>query len=602
MIEVNSFAELRTSAPGKAGDMAFLKRYYDKDSSFRGGGWFVGFPQTSGLPSDDGGITAVDTNKKFYWRRVINDPKEITIFHFGGKCDGKTDDTDAFTRNFMWMKSYDSYSDSLGVLVPTGKIFLKPIDLTSLGEIPIFALYGDTRAKSGWRPRVRIISDKSNGTVFKVNARRVILEGFTWDGQCTADTTKNKGAITPEMRSNNQPFFENICQAGEFIGMNCVRVERNGGDAFKFLDTLDTKLMQIYSSNTYGAVFNVGWSGNKQGNWDHSTAIALKECNFQNGFGPGTLVMPRLTQGLIENVWIEHTRFPGDLTNGQWNINALSIESSDNPIDFTNSRVTINGIYFQTGGAMTLANGPGRWLSGYERGSIRQETYGIQMTDASFRAGYYTGYKLTNITHEDKWFYVGDFSFPKMNQVWEIEFLSKRDGTAATAKLEKPSEMGGMGRRVITLQRCSSPAKVYADMKQEGEDAIVDVVYQRLWGDHAKVFVKLAKDCGDVVFNLTTTGPTRFEAGVCTLFSEGPCECIGDQLAEMTTSVEKNQKDYARPQNRFSLHNGLAGIGANEQGVLTMQTVEGKAPKDPTKPAGYTTININGVDRVVPYY
>lgn len=44
MIEVNSFAELRTTKPSKAGEMAMLRRYYDKDSTFRGGGEFVGFP------------------------------------------------------------------------------------------------------------------------------------------------------------------------------------------------------------------------------------------------------------------------------------------------------------------------------------------------------------------------------------------------------------------------------------------------------------------------------------------------------------------------------------------------------------------------------
>lgn len=604
MIEVNSFAELRTTAPAKAGDLAILKRYYDKDSKFRGGGWFIGFPQTSSIPADDGGTIAVDQNKKFFWQRVVNDPDLITIFDFGGKCDGKTDDSDAFRRNFMWAKGYDSYSDSLGVKIPTGKSLIKPLDFTSLGELPVFAIYGDSRAKGGWRPRVRIISDKSDGTVFKVNARRTILEGFTWDGQCTADTTKNTGAITAEMRSNNQPFFENICQTGEFCNLFGLRVERNGGTAYRLIDTLDTKIDQFYSGNTFGRVFDVGWSDNKQGNWNHSTAISLQNANFQSGYADATLHMPRLTQGLIRNVWIEHTRFPGNMNDGQWVIEALSIESSDNSLNFNNSRLVIDGAYFQGKGTMTLdrQNTKDNWLSGYERGVIRRETYGIQMTDASFRAGYFTGYKMTNNTDQDKWFYLGILSFPKVNQIWEIELMGKAGGVAPTAKLQQPAKMTGMGKRIITLQRCSSPAKVYADMRQEGQDAIVDVVYQRLWPDHAKVYIKLAANSGDTIFNLTTTGPTRFEAGVCTQFSDGPAECVDPVLTEMTTCVEKNQKDYGRPQQRFSLHNGLAGIGANEQGLLTLQTAEGKAPKDLAKPAGYTSININGVDRVVPYY
>ena len=104
MIEVNSFAELRTTKPSKAGEVALLTRYYDKDSSFTGGGMFVGFPQTTNLPADDGGTVALDQGKTFFWKRVVNDPLEINLFHFGGKCDGKTDDTDAFYRNFLWAK------------------------------------------------------------------------------------------------------------------------------------------------------------------------------------------------------------------------------------------------------------------------------------------------------------------------------------------------------------------------------------------------------------------------------------------------------------------------------------------------------------------
>lgn len=603
MIEVNSFDELRKTAPSKAGDLAILKRYYDKDSKFRGGGWFIGFPQTN-VPADDGGINAVDANKKFFWQRVVNDPEEINIMHFGGKCDGKTDDSDAFRRNFMWVYNMKDGSDTLGVKLPSGTTMLKPMDFTDLGEVPVFAVYGDTRCTKGWRPRVKIISDKSDKNVFKVKARRMILQGLNWNGQCTADTTKNTGAIPPELRSNNQIFFENICTMGQYIGVHCFRAENNGGSALKFQDTIDTSITEIYGSKSYGAVIEAKWSNTVQAGWNHSTAVRLENGNFQYGYGPAVLDMPRMTQAFMKNIWIEHTRFPGNLNDGQWVFEGNSIESSDNPLNLANTRCVINGFYFQGKGTMNLerAKSPDNWLSGYERGNIRTETYGIIMTDSCFRAGYYTGYKITNTTHEDKWFYIGDFSFPKMNQVWEIEFLSKRDGTAAKEKNEQPSQMNGMGRRRINMQRCSSPNKVYADMQQEGEDAIVDVVYQRLWDTHAKVFVKLAKDCGDVIFNLTTTGPTRFEAGVCSLYSDGPCECTGDLLTEMTTSVEKNQKDYARPQNRFSLHNGLAGIGANEQGVLTMQTAEGKAPKDLTKPAGFTTININGVDRVIPYF
>jgi hypothetical protein len=107
MIEVNSFAELRTTVPPKSGEVASLKRYYDKDSSFRGGADFVGFLSTTPL-KDDGGTVAVGNG--FYWKRTINDPAEVNILHFGAKGDGVTDDTDAFRRMLTWTQTYNTYA------------------------------------------------------------------------------------------------------------------------------------------------------------------------------------------------------------------------------------------------------------------------------------------------------------------------------------------------------------------------------------------------------------------------------------------------------------------------------------------------------------
>jgi len=312
MIEVNCFADLRTTAPVKAGDIAALKRYYDKDSSFHGGGDFVGFLGTTSL-SDDGGSLAKGNG--FYWKRIINDTEQVNLYHFGAKGDGITDDTDAFKRMFSWSQSYDVNAKDIGVRFPAGKFFISPVDL-SISEIPCFALYGDD-APYGVTPRTVIVSDKSFNTVFKVNARRTIIRGISWNGQANADTVANTGAITQAMLSNVQPFFENTTIEGQFVNIRCFRAQNNGGTVIKLLDTLDTRFDQIYTQNTYARVFDIGWSNSPNGVWDHSTAVELSNANFQYGYGDATLVMPRMTQGMIRNVWIEHTRFPGDLSNGQ---------------------------------------------------------------------------------------------------------------------------------------------------------------------------------------------------------------------------------------------------------------------------------------------
>lgn len=58
MIELNSFAELKTTRPSATGELAILRRYYQQDDNYRGGGNFIGYV-TSALPEDNGGTLAV---------------------------------------------------------------------------------------------------------------------------------------------------------------------------------------------------------------------------------------------------------------------------------------------------------------------------------------------------------------------------------------------------------------------------------------------------------------------------------------------------------------------------------------------------------------
>ncbi|WP_338562976.1 amylovoran biosynthesis protein AmsF [Erwinia sp. E_sp_B04_7] len=582
MIEVNCFADLRTTAPTKSGDIAALKRYYDKDSSFHGGGDFVGFLGTTTL-KDDGGSLAKGTG--FYWKRIINDTEQVNLYHFGAKGDGVTDDSDAFKRMFSWSQSYDANAIDIGVRFPAGKFLLSPIDLTA-SEIPCFALYGDD-APYGVRPRTVIISDKSVNTVFKVNARRTIIRGITWNGQAKADTTTNTGAITADMLSNVQPFFENTTVEGEFVHISCFRVLYNGGTAVKLLDTLDTRFDQIYSQYTYARVFDVGWSNSPNGVWDHATAIELSNANFQFGYGDATLMMPRMTQGLIRNVWIEHTRYPGDLSNGQWLIDALSVEDCGNPLLLNNSRVQMRQLNLQAGSKVDLENAAGRWLSGYETGWRRDENFGTTMT-GSMKAGWYSGYKMTNTSDTDKWFRIGKFVFPKVNQQWTLEIVSKLSTANPSGTAASPVQSVSSGVTYLNLQRCATA--VWADMFHRGLTAILDVKYQRNYQNGADVWVKLKAGSGDTMFNLRSTGPTRFESGECSLFTP-----------DLTEVTDETTLGTVTPNARLSLHNGLAGIGANEKGVVTLATSEAVAPVS-TAATGYITLNVNGTDRKFPYF
>ncbi|WP_414147363.1 amylovoran biosynthesis protein AmsF [Erwinia sp. BNK-24-b] len=582
MIDVNSFADLRTTAPTKTGDTAYLKRWSANDGNFRGGGQFVGYLTTPSV-TDDNGTIAVGTN--FYWKRIIDNPENINILHFGAVGDGYADDTEPFKRMLAWTLKYNSNIRDLPVRLPGGKFLIKPIDISAT-EYGFFGVVGDD-VDLGSIPRTIIISDKSTSTVFKVNARRTLFKGIQWDGQATANTTTNTAAITATMLNNTQPFFENIITAGQTVNIYCFRAQYTGGTVFKLQDTLDSKFDQIYTVSTYSRVFDVGWSDTASGSWDHSTAIELSNANFQTGYGDATLYMPRMTQGIIRNVWIEHTRFPGDLSDGGWTIDTLNIEGCSNPMVLDNCRMMVRQLNLQAGAAIsTNLTSTGRWLSTFEYGYRRDENFGSYLS-GSLKAGYYSGHKITNTTATDNWYKVGQFFFPKANQQWVMEMIGKADTTAPSSTAASPITSPGSGRTIINMERGDT---VWVEAYHMGTPAVLDIRYTRVGTTYVAIYVKLAANSGDTMFNLETTGPTRFESGSCSLFQP-----------DFSVVTDTSTLGTLKPQARFGLHNGLAGIGANEKGVLTLATAAG-TPTNKTTPTGFVLVNINGTDHKIPYY
>ncbi len=580
MIEVNSFAELRTTAPAKNGDLAVLRRY-NADSNYRGGGDFTGFIGTT-KSTDDGGTLAVGNG--FYWKRVINDPGELNVYHFGAKGDGYANDTEAFKRMLAWTQNYSGNMRDLPVRFPGGKFLIDPIDISDTDNV-FFGLQGDD-VELGALPRTTIISNKSADTVFKVKARRTVIKGINWHGQSSADVTTNTGTITADLCTNVQPFYENTCIEGTTLNIYCFRAQNSGGTVIKALDTLDSKFEQIYTLWTYGRVFDIGWSNSPKGAWDHSTAIEICNCNFQTGYGDATLYIPRTTQGIIRNVWIEHTRNPGDLSDGAWSIDTLNIEDCGTPLNLNNARVIMRQIGLQSGARITNDLAGSRWLSSFDYGYRREEHHGTLIT-GSFRAGYYSGHKVTNNTDTDNWYRLGQLFFPVANQQWVMELIGKADATQPTGTAASPVNVAGTGRTFINLQRLET---VWADAYHMGQPAVMDIRYNRVGTTYAVVWVKLRAKSGDTLINLKTTGPTRFEAGSCSLFQ-----------TDFSVVTDTTKMGTLKPAARFGMHNGVAGIGANEKGVLTVATAAG-TPTNKTAPSGFVLVNINGVDRKLPYY
>ena len=151
-----------------------------------------------------------------------------------------------------------------------------------------------------------------------------------------------------------------------------------------------------------------------------------------------------------------------------------------------------------------------------------------------------------------------------------------------------PTQPVASGATWLNFQRCATA--VWGDMYHRGQPAVLDVKYRRSYENIVEVWVKLKAGSGDTMFNLRSTGPTRFESGECSLYTP--------DLNEVT---DETQIGTVTPNARLSMHNGLAGLGANENGVVTLATAVAAAPAS-TVPVGYVTLNINGIDRKMPYF
>lgn len=351
---------------------------------------------------------------------------------------------------------------------------------------------------------------------------------------------------------------------------------------------LVARFNQIYSSKTWGRVFETGWSDTGGEVWDRATAIALTNANFQHSYGDALLFMPRVTQGVIRNVWIEHSRCPGNLSNGQWIIDTLNLDDYASALDLTNSRTQMRQINLQTGSDLDLKfDNANRWLSVYEYGWRRDENDGFSLS-GSLHSGWYSGHRVTNDSSMDKWFNIGKINFPKDNLQWIVEIVGRRSTEALDRTAASPTTSSDSCMTWLNISRCWNG--IYGDIQHKGLPSVLDVKLNRLGMIYAEVLIKVKAHSGDIAISLRATGPSRFESGECCVFVPKMTE-VTDAWLSGTTAVNA----------RMSLHNGLAGVGANEKGVLTIATIAATAPATTTA-AGYVTVNINGTDRKIAYY
>lgn len=630
---VASFEALRARQPRYEGERVMLKQYNASSGKRgKGGGWFIGHLTAA---TDDGGYTAAGSG--FHWIRD-KDFSDLSVLDFGAMQSTTFDSGPAAVRMYEFMLGKanpltDEISQDIRITFPAGKFLINPVDLTKYGtKVPEGAddagqnpsgyyaagaiIIEGVSKEFGKIIGTTFISDKSDNIVFHLNHRFMFIRGIIWDGQQTVvgdSTTRlipgSTQGVFNEGCSNKQPFLKNDCPAGTFARINCFKVQNTGNYGCFLLDTLDTKIDQVYGSNFAGPAFVTGWSdplNQYYGKWDHSTALEMTNFNFQKNWCPA-FVFPRMGQGLLYNGWVEHGNMAYDINCGQWLIDAVSVEDClYNGSHFNNRNAAIRQFSGPTGNDMDFKTSPSSadwksypknpdgsditaWQGGYETGYSRLEA-AYSHFNHPVKAQWYTGVlRGSNNVAAPLWINIGALFSPAVGQEWEFEFFASNYNGVSAAPLNVLADRSP-GKTVILVQRGTGlvPKVTYYHV---GNSAVTAVQYQaqQYNTDIPAIWVRVDGYTGEWMVNAKSTGKTRQDDGTCTLFKfSGATQTASPGL---TNAVA-----------RMSMHNGLAGFGSQDDlAGITTRTVNSSLLYL-TTPVTYKVMNINGVEVGQPYY
>ena len=571
----DSFEELRNTRPSATGEVVYLTSHVA--GLYQGGGQFVG---TLASGTNDYGMIA-SNGTAFHWDRMIDDLETLNVLHFGAYHDGIHDDHDAVVNMINWSNKQSGNLPRNGVRFVQGSILISPIDLTATYRA-VFAIFGPT-APSAQGPFTTILSDGSDAPVFNVSARWMTIRGVAWDGRATATVGSD---YVPKDVSNAQPFFQNIVTAGEYFNAESFYATRTGGTVFSLLDTLDTRFVNIETYNTYSNLWNISWSNDPTGNWDHATAVEADNIYITNSYGDLMLNATRMAQGLLRNIYIKHCLNPGNFENSQWVIDNFYVEDCKQSFGFLSNRDITHNIEI-VNASITRGSSSKQWLSSYEMGYLQANNYGMTVRSTISRTWKASLIRGSNNAASPLWVEVGTFNTQTAGGLWKIDVLSRVN--YRVANYTRPTSNGSGGRTAIMLQRGADETPVVTYSSQ-GYAAVTDVLYKGITANQSSIWVRIAPYCGEYSFFIRSTGTFRLNTTVTNfnLF-----------IKSGATSLSA-PSGYSLAANKASLHNGAAGFGA-ERGVLTIDTTV-NVTLVPGALAGHTMTKVNGVNIATPYY
>ncbi|KGT87462.1 hypothetical protein NG99_23230 [Erwinia typographi] len=566
--QCNDYAALREIVPEKAGQRMLLREY--TFGTGYGGGEFV---SVSGSGSDDGGANCV-VNDSWYWKRT-DDPDQLDVTHFGA-VPGTSDSHDAVLRMYNWAQS--NYP-SVGVQFPPGAFLVSPIDDSATSRSYVRFVGAGRQARFGYFSTTTITSDKSTSPVLKVKSRRVEVGGIIFNGQNTTTA-----------QSNTQGFFQNIMTQGQYTHIYNMVMNYSGGVGFAVVDTIDTLFADIYSNYCWDSVIKATYSS--ENSWDHSTAIKLTEHNHQYYQGTNALLdLQRCTQSLMNNVWIEHAYngAPMNINNGQWQWDAVSIEDCHVAINAQDSRLTRNSDNFQGQSSIDTTDSGSPWLSVWEAGQIQIQPHGMRI-QGQMSVDLLTSRQLINNEGgSSTWYKLGRAYIGLTNQEVSVEVLGVRGFTSLeTSLLTIDGGRDAHGKATLRIQRISS-GSFKTTMDFEGSSCAL--TFQCVVSaSYVTVYVQIAEYTRNASVFVKTNGPDRFSSGTSAKW--------WPDVASQTAAP-----GGTTPQARVSVHNRLAGVGANEDGNVVVKTnATAVTALDGYSVAGMMSIVVNGTRRWIPYY
>ncbi|QXO09585.1 hypothetical protein pEaSNUABM11_00161 [Erwinia phage pEa_SNUABM_11] len=551
-----SIDNLRKIEPTKPGQRIDVKGYVA--GSRYGGGHFI-YDETDKTSAEDRGMVIV-TAKGARWKRDIPHIGALIIDHFGGIPDGKTDNLIAFTRMMKWSKAN---LRQLGVQFGAGTYFISQyVDNTA--ESPMFRISGFNSSNAfGYCSTTTIVSNDDANVLFDIKARWSEVSGILFDGKITNDDKT--------VRCSQKAFFRNVDPGGQYIRVSNFKANYAGGRVFDMLDTLDTKFDQFYASQCTGTFLYGRWSGQEKGVWNHLTAMELSNFNMQNCTQNLVFDVPRCTQAFIYNGWIEHCEFPGNLSDGGWIIDGLSMEDCKNPMQIQNARLVRKQTNLQSGSGWDANSGGTEWtnISSYEYGVVDIHNTGIKLDLGSIQTGYYGSLtKMDNNTTSAQWFKAAYVSSTSIGETINLRFFGSNAYNSSKVDNQTIASSGQSGGYADLFLKVLNSSTIDAQWDGVGSCPVLDIRIDKDAKGGTNVYVKIAAWSRFVTCECFTNSKTHFEAGVSfRIIREG------SKIAEPTDDTTKLVSTGLT----FGVKNGL-GWNANGELLLKFELQSGYLP------------------------